>query len=70
MNLEFRPYVVSSATTERVDTASFDRDISGDVGLDVKYGLTRGLILDGTVNTDFAHVEEDQQQGAGSRQGR
>ena len=62
MNLEFKPYVVSSTTTERVDTASFDRDISGDVGLDVKYGLTRGLILDGTVNTDFAHVEEDQQQ--------
>ena len=28
----------------------------------MKYGLTRGLTADLTVNTDFAQVEEDQQQ--------
>ena len=31
-------------------------------GLDVKYGLTRSLIVDGTYRTDFAQVEEDLQQ--------
>lgn len=31
-------------------------------GLDVKYGVTRNLTLDLTVNTDFAQVEADDQQ--------
>ena len=30
--------------------------------MDIKYGLTRGLIADATFNTDFAQVEEDVQQ--------
>ena len=30
--------------------------------MDVKYGLTPGLTLDLTVNTDFAQVEADKQQ--------
>ena len=33
-----------------------------DVGLDAKYGLTSGLTLDLTVNTDFAQAEVDEQQ--------
>ena len=33
-----------------------------DVGLDVKYGVTGGLNLDLTVNTDFAQAEVDEQQ--------
>ena len=32
------------------------------MGFDVKYGLTPGLTLDLTVNTDFAQVEADEQQ--------
>ena len=32
------------------------------VGLDVKYNLSSGLILDGTLNTDFAQVEADDEQ--------
>lgn len=31
-------------------------------GLDLKYGLTNNLIMDLTVNTDFAQVEMDEQQ--------
>jgi hypothetical protein len=62
MNLELKPYVVSSVTTDRAAAVPFDNDVTGDVGFDFKYGLTRGLILDATVNTDFAQVEEDQQQ--------
>ena len=33
-----------------------------DVGVDVKYGVTGGLNLDLTYNTDFAQVEVDEQQ--------
>ena len=33
-----------------------------DVGLDVKWGITRGLALDLTYNTDFAEAEADDQQ--------
>ena len=32
------------------------------MGLDVKYGVTDGLVADLTVNTDFAQVEADEQQ--------
>ena len=34
----------------------------GDMGLDVKYGLTSGLTWDFTYNTDFSQVEADEQQ--------
>ena len=38
-------------------------DWSGDgVGFDLKYGVTPGLSLDFTLNTDFSHVEADTQQ--------
>ena len=36
--------------------------MGGDVGLDVKYGLTENLSADVTYNTDFAQVEADEQQ--------
>ena len=39
-----------------------DDDFTRDVGLDVKYNLTSNLTFDGTVNTDFAQVEADDQQ--------
>jgi hypothetical protein len=62
MNLELKPYAVSSLTTDRAAASPYSNDLDGDIGFDFKYGLTRGLILDATVNTDFAQVEEDQQQ--------
>jgi hypothetical protein len=37
-------------------------DRSGDVGLDVKWGITPSLTADVTVNTDFAQVEADEEQ--------
>jgi len=37
-------------------------DQSRDVGLDVKFNLTRNLTLDLTANTDFAQVEADDQK--------
>ena len=62
MNLEFKPYAVSSLATDRVSRTPYNNDVSANAGIDVKYGLTRGLTADVTVNTDFAQVEEDEQQ--------
>jgi len=61
-NLELKPYVTGSVLTDKSAAVPFSNDPTGNVGLDFKYGLTRGLIVDATVNTDFAQVEEDLQQ--------
>ncbi len=57
-NLRFKPYASSSSNTlgRRRTTGEFD------AGLDVKYGVTTGLVGDFTVNTDFSQVEADEQQ--------
>ena len=62
MNLEVKPYVASAVTTDRTAAVPIANDFAQNVGLDFKYGLTRSLIADVTVNTDFAQVEEDVQQ--------
>jgi hypothetical protein len=62
MNLELKPYVVSALTTDHAAAESFSNRFSRNAGFDFKYGLTRSLIADATVNTDFAQVEEDLQQ--------
>jgi hypothetical protein len=56
---EVKPYVTSSAIS---DVPRVIDDVSGDVGLVVKLGITQGLTADLTVNTDFAQVEADEQQ--------
>ena len=61
-NLEFKPYAISSLTTDRDANPSFSNELAGDVGFDGKYGLTQGLTADFTVNTDFAQVEDDEAQ--------
>jgi hypothetical protein len=62
MNLELKPYLVSALTTDRAAAAPFSNRVSPNAGFDFKYGLSRSLIADATVNTDFAQVEEDLQQ--------
>ena len=54
-----KPYV-SGRTVRPVGGTSFLGD--ADVGVDVKYGITRALTLDATVNPDFAQVEVDEQR--------
>jgi hypothetical protein len=61
-NLELKPYVVASSTTDRNSASPFDNRGDANAGLDFKYGLTRSLIVDATYRTDFAQVEEDVQQ--------
>ncbi len=61
-NLELKPYAISGVQTDRGTTPPRENDLTGDVGFDVKYGLTPSLVADFTVNTDFAQVEADEQQ--------
>ncbi len=61
-NLEVKPYVTGSLTTDRTATPRRNNDPAGDVGVDVKYGLRQNLTADLTYNTDFAQVEADEQQ--------
>ena len=62
-NLEVKPYAIAGLTTDRTARPSpINNTRNGDVGLDVKYGVTGSLTADFTVNTDFAQVEEDEQQ--------
>ena len=62
LNLDVKPYVLGAAKADRSVDPSFDADLDGDAGVDVKYGLTRGLTADFTYRTDFAQVEDDDQQ--------
>ena len=59
-SLDVKPFVTASATSE-VTGARTDH-FHADVGVDVRYGVTQNLALDGTYNTDFAQVEADEQQ--------
>ena len=61
VDLRIKPFIVAGAEGERVDGAMEGSGL-GDVGLDMTYGVTSGLNLDVTVNTDFAQVEVDEQQ--------
>ena len=61
-NLELKPFVLGSVTTDTTATPSLSNDLAARVGGDAKYGLTPNLTLDLTVNTDFAQVEVDEQQ--------
>ena len=61
--LELKPYAISEvAGTQLVDLPGLANVATGDVGFDVKYGITQNLVADVTVNTDFAQVEADEQQ--------
>jgi hypothetical protein len=60
-NLWFKPYALGN----HVSGARFDPDedgAAGDVGLDVKWGITPRMTLDLTANTDFSQVEVDREQ--------
>ena len=60
--LEVKPFAITDVASDRGATPPVSNDLSGDVGLDVKYGITQNLAADLTVNTDFAQAEADEQQ--------
>ncbi len=59
---EIKPYAIGSSATDLNADPAVRNDGDGDVGFDVKYGLTQNLTADFTYNTDFAQVEVDEQQ--------
>lgn len=60
-SLRVTPFVVSTIEWEtRPGQAGFDTDWDG--GVDVKYGIGTGLVLDVSYRTDFSQVEVDEQQ--------
>ena len=58
-NLSVKPYVVSSRST---GSLQLDTDSDFDGGADIKYGITSGVTLDLSLNTDFSQVEADRPQ--------
>ena len=59
--LEILPYVVSYEETEAKSPGNPDgRDFFGNLGFDLKYGITSNITLDATVNPDFGQVEQDE----------
>lgn len=61
LDLRLKPYVIGGGRRDR-NGGSVEREGLKDAGLDVKYGLKKGLALDLTLNTDFAQAEVDEQQ--------
>ena len=61
-SLEIKPYAITDMTSDRTTVPQVSNAWGGDVGLDLKYGVTQNLVADLTVNTDFAQVEADEQQ--------
>ena len=58
LDLRVKPFVAGGGQRTLSDGTSKE----GDIGLDVKYGVTAGLNLDLTINTDFAQAEVDDER--------
>ncbi|MBI4429174.1 MAG: carbohydrate binding family 9 domain-containing protein [Ignavibacteriales bacterium] len=58
-NLKFIPYALGKT---RQTPNRRNPPLIGQSGFDMKYSVTPSLTLDGTINTDFAQVEVDEQQ--------
>ncbi|MEE8135264.1 MAG: DUF5916 domain-containing protein [Gemmatimonadales bacterium] len=61
-NLDIKPYFLGGAISERIADTVRESEPKLKVGGDLKYEVTPGLVLDVTVNTDFAQVEVDNEQ--------
>ncbi|HYB93565.1 MAG TPA: DUF5916 domain-containing protein, partial [Vicinamibacterales bacterium] len=61
-NLEVKPFALAGVSTDRTVTPVVAGDRQARIGGDLKYGITQGITVDLTVNTDFAQVEVDEQQ--------
>ena len=59
-NLKLTPFVLGEVLESGVRPV--DTEFDPDAGVDLKYSVTPSLVLDATVNTDFAQVEIDDQQ--------
>jgi hypothetical protein len=62
LDLRLKPFLVGGVHDLQTSRNSRATDPIRDIGLDARYGLTAGLNMDVTINTDFAQVEVDEQQ--------
>ncbi len=62
LDLRLKPFVVGGVHDVQTSRTVQTTDAIRDIGIDARYGLTAGLNMDVTVNTDFAQVEVDEQQ--------
>ncbi|HEX8029419.1 MAG TPA: DUF5916 domain-containing protein [Vicinamibacterales bacterium] len=62
LDLRLKPFLVGGAHNVQASRDNKFTDGIHDIGLDARYGLTAGLNMDVTINTDFAQVEVDEQQ--------
>jgi len=62
LNLEVKPYALGAVETDVEAPSPYSNDPNAQAGLDAKYTFKNGLVADGTLNTDFAQVEDDEQQ--------
>ena len=61
-NIDVKGYALGSTVTNRLARPAISNQGDTEFGADVKWGLTQSLIADFTYNTDFAQVEDDEQQ--------
>jgi hypothetical protein len=61
-NLEIKPYAISELTSDVNATPKISNNLTGDFGVDAKYGISQNMTANFTYNTDFAQVEADEQQ--------
>jgi len=61
LNLSLKPFGTASSSTV-YDAGGRHADRDSEAGIDLRWGVTRGLSLDLTYNTDFAETEVDDQQ--------
>jgi hypothetical protein len=61
-NLDIKPYVLGSSTTNRLVSPAIDNDGAAAYGVDAKWGITQQVFADFSYNTDFAQVEDDEAQ--------
>jgi hypothetical protein len=59
--LYLRPYALGGVESLPAGTGN-ERDLVGEVGGDVKYGITNDITLDLSLNTDFAQTEVDDER--------
>ncbi|MBI2402057.1 MAG: carbohydrate binding family 9 domain-containing protein [Gemmatimonadetes bacterium] len=60
-DLRIKPFLAGGGR-QVLTSGETDNSVQRDVGLDLRYGVTAGLHLDVTVNTDFAQAEVDDER--------
>jgi len=61
-NIDVKGYALGSTATNRVIAPAITNDGDSEFGADMKWGVTQSFVADFTYNTDFAQVEDDEQQ--------